>query len=85
MSTEITEIEGTCHVHSPENKLNVSHVPAHLSLNRFFNGKGRGPNIQVTIMQSSGECAYIHLSPDQCMLLGEILQNCFDYEQYPSD
>jgi len=85
MSTEIMELEGTQHVPSKENAFKVDHVPSFVHLNRFFNGKDTGPNIQLTVMQSTGESAYIHLTQRQCVTLAIGLLEAFDYEKHPSE
>ena len=49
MSTEIKTIKGTYHHHETKATFDVEHRNAEISLTRFFNGKDRGANIQITI------------------------------------
>ena len=55
-------------------------------MTRFFNGKDKGPNIQLTVQQD-GEygTSYIHLTKEQCEELAQTLLDCFDYNKYPSE
>lgn len=86
MSTEIKTIKGSCHYHPRRGTFKVKHKPATVSLTRFFNGKKKGANIQLTVSQD-GEygTSYIHLTREQCEKLAKVLLECFDYEKYPSD
>lgn len=86
MSTEIFEIKGSCHVDNPGNKFKPKEAEANLYLTRFFNGKDKGPEIQITI--SAGNeygTSYIHLDRFKCEELAKALNECFDYNKYPSD
>ena len=86
MSTEIKTIKGTCHFHPRRGSFKVEHKDAEVSLTRFFNGKDRGANIQLTVSQD-GESgtSYIHLTKEQCKELALVLNECFDYTKYPSE
>jgi len=84
MSTEIAEIKGSCHRHVGRG-FEVIHEEATLHLTRFFNGKKRGANIQLTLSGTQLPHSYIHLTKEQCEELAEILKNCFNYEKYPSE
>ena len=84
MSTEIATIQGTCHV--PAGGFNVKHNEAFLSITRFYNGKDRGINIQLTVSQNGDYgVSYIHLTKEQCEELANVLLNCFNQEIYPSE
>jgi hypothetical protein len=84
MSTEIKTIEGTCH--SEKKSFDVEHKSAEVSLTRFFNGKDKGTNIQLTVSQNGQYgTSYIHLNKNQCEELAKTLLECFDYNKYPSD
>lgn len=98
MSTLIATIEGSCHYYpivstqqNPKGYGEIKHGSAELHLTRFFNGKDKGANIQLTVCQltvcQSGEhgTSYIHLTKDQCNKLAKILLECFDYDKYPSE
>lgn len=86
MSTEIKTIKGSCHYHKRKATFEVEHKDAEVSLTRFFNGKNRGANIQLTVTQD-GEygTSYIHLTKKQCEKLAKTLLECFDYDKYPSE
>lgn len=86
MSTEIKTIKGTCHFYPRRGTFEVCHKDAEVSLTRFFNGKDKGPNIQLTVQQD-GEygTSYIHLTKEQCEELAQTLLDCFDYNKYPSE
>ena len=86
MSTEIKTIKGTCHYHPKKGSFEVKHKNAEVSLTRFFNGKDKGRNIQLTVTQD-GEygTSYIHLNQTQCEELAFTLLNCFDDKKYPSE
>jgi hypothetical protein len=86
MSTEIKTIEGSCHNIDANNKFDVLESKASISLNRFYNGSNRGSEIQLTISaQNEYGTSYIHLSKEKCEELAKVLNECFDYEKYPSD
>lgn len=86
MSTEIKTIKGTCHYHPEIGSLKVEHNDAEVSLTRFFNGKDRGVNIQLTVSQQGQYgVSYIHLNEEQCKELAETLLDCFNYDKYPSE
>lgn len=87
MATEITVIKGTHHVHPHEGTFEVKHEEAVLHLTRFFNGSDRGTSIQLTVVQQGleGTTSYIHLSPEACKQLAEVLLEAFNYEKYPSE
>lgn len=86
MSTEIKTIKGSCHHHSRKASFDVTHKDAEVSLTRFFNGKDRGTNIQLTVSQDGLHgSSYVHLTKEQCEELAKILNECFDYEKYPSE
>jgi hypothetical protein len=82
MSTEIKTIKGSYHKHVSAS-YKVTHEDAELYLTRFFNGKNRGTNIQLTIQGGDG-ISYIHLTQKQCEQLSKVLLECFDYDKYPS-
>lgn len=86
MSTEIKSIKGSCHYHSKKGGFYVEHKDAEVHLTRFFNGKERGRNIQLTVSQD-GEygTSYIHLNKEQCEELAKALLECFDESIYPSE
>jgi len=87
MSTEIATITGTYHKKANPD-FSVVKDEAELHLTRFFNGKKDGTNIQVTVRQNGnnfGETSYIHLTKEQCKELAVILNECFDYDKYPSE
>lgn len=85
MSTEIKTIKGSCH-NRYRSSAGVIHGKAGISLTRFFNGKDRGANIQLTISQDGGYgTSYIHLNKGQCQLLAKALLECFNYDKYPSE
>lgn len=86
MSTEIKTIKGTCHHHPRRGSYDVEDKDAEVSLTRFFNGKDKGANIQLTVTQE-GEygTSYIHLTKEQCEELSEALNECFNYTKYPSE
>jgi hypothetical protein len=80
MSTEITTIKGTCHIDDNEDDFKVADGEAFISLTRFYNGKEKGTNIQLTVTQNGMfPCSYIHLTKDQCKELAQILLDCFNY------
>lgn len=86
MSTEIKTIEGTCHKFNPKNQFKPDKVEATISLTRFFNGSDKGPEIQLTISANNEYgTSYIHLSKDKCEELAKVLNECFDYDKYPSE
>lgn len=86
MSTKIKTIKGSCHYHPRMGSFDVEHKDAEVSLTRFFNGKNRGANIQLTVSQD-GEygSSYIHLTKEQCEELAKVLNECFDYDKFPSE
>lgn len=85
MSTEIKTIKGSCHKHISES-YKVNHSDAKVSLTRFFNGKNKGTNIQLTVSQNGNYgTSYIHLTKKQCEKLAKTLLECFDYDKYPSE
>lgn len=86
MSTSIKTITGSCHIYPTNKAFDVQDRPAELYLTRFYNGK-KGTEIQLTIRQSIApfDTSYIHLSKEQCEELAKVLQECFDYEKYPSE
>ena len=86
MSTEIKTIKGSCHYHTNLGSFDIEHRDAEVSLTRFYNGKDRGANIQLTVAQE-GEygTSYIHLTKEQCEELAKVLNECFDYNKYPSE
>lgn len=87
MSTEIKTMKGSCHYHPRRDSFDVQHKDADLYITRFFNGKDRGANIQLSIAQNGGDegSSYIHLTKNQCDELAKVLLECFDREIYPSD
>ena len=85
MSTEIKTIKGSCHYHPRKGSFDVEHKDAEVSLTRFFNGKNRGINIQLTISNDVYETNYIHLTKEQCEELAKVLNECFDYDKFPSE
>ena len=85
MSTEIKTIKGSCHYHPRKGSFDVEHKDAEVSLTRFFNGKNRGTNIQLTISNDVYETNYIHLTKEQCEELAKVLNECFDYDKFPSE
>lgn len=87
MSTEIAVIKGTHHVHPSRETFDVKHEDAELYLTRFFNGSDRGRAIQLTVVQQGleGATSYIHLSPETCKQLAQILLDAFDDTKYPSE
>lgn len=82
MGTEIKTIKGSYH-RQIDTTFKVAHEKAELSITRFYNGKKRGANIQLTITQET--TSYIHLTEIQCKKLAQVLLDCFDYKKYPSD
>lgn len=85
MSTEIRQIEGTCH-DTDGNTGKTIHKSATLYITRFFNGEQKGSNIQLTVSASNEYgTSYIHLTKEQCIELASVLLECFDYQKYPSD
>lgn len=87
MSTEIALIKGTHHVHVSKGTFEVKHEKAELYLTRFFNGSERGSAIQLTVVQQGleGTTSYIHLTPESCKELAQILLDAFDDTKYPSE
>ena len=85
MSTEIKTIKGSCHYHPRKGSFDVEHKDAEVSLTRFFNGKNRGTNIQLTISNDVYGTNYIHLTKEQCEELAKVLNECFDYDKFPSE
>ena len=85
MSTEIKTIKGSCHYHPRKGSFDVEHKDAEVSLTRFFNGKNRGINIQLTISNDVYGTNYIHLTKEQCEELAKVLNECFDYDKFPSE
>ena len=85
MSTEIKTIKGSCHYHPRKGSFDVEHKDAEVSLTRFFNGKNRGTNIQLTISNDVYGTNYIHLTKEQCEELAGVLNECFDYNKFPSE
>ena len=85
MSTEIKTIKGSCHYHPRKGSFDVEHKDAEVSLTRFFNGKNRGINIQLTISNDVYGTNYIHLTIEQCEELAKVLNECFDYNKFPSE
>ena len=85
MSTEIKTIKGSCHYHPRMGSFDVEHKDAEVSLTRFFNGKNRGTNIQLTISNDVYGTNYIHLTKEQCEELAKVLNECFDYDKFPSE
>jgi hypothetical protein len=82
MSTHIKTIEGSYH-QNVSASYKVTHEHAQLSLVRFYNGKKRGSNIQITIHGDS--IAYIHLNEEQCKELAIALLEGFDETKYTSE
>jgi len=86
MSTEIKSIQGSCHSYPDRVSFKVEHAKAEVALTRFYNGKERGANIQLTVSQEGGYgTSYIHLTQEQCKNLAQALIDSFDYEKYPSE
>lgn len=85
MSTKIKTIKGSCHYHPRKGSFDVEHKDAEVSLTRFFNGKNRGTNIQLTISNDVYGTNYIHLTKEQCEELAKVLNECFDYDKFPSE
>ena len=85
MSTQIKTIKGSCHYHPRVGSFDVEHKDAEVSLTRFFNGKNRGANIQLTISNDVYGTNYIHLTKEQCEELAVVLNECFDYNKFPSE
>ena len=85
MSTEIKTIKGSCHYHPRKGSFDVEYKDAEVSLTRFFNGKNRGTNIQLTISNDVYGTNYIHLTKEQCEELAKVLNECFDYDKFPSE
>lgn len=86
MSTEIAEIKGTCHHYPKKGTFEVEHKDASVFLTRFYNGTDKGAEIQLTVSANNTYgSSYIHLSKEQCKELAQILNDCFDYDKYPSD
>lgn len=85
MSTEIHEIEGTFHSNYYPN-FTTTRDRATIHLNRFYNGKELGSQLQLTISQDKGGgTSYIHLSKEQCEELASALLIAFDREIIPSE
>lgn len=87
MSTEIALIKGTHHVHPSKGTFEVKDEEAELQLTRFYNGKKRGRALQLTVSQQGAEgvSSYIHLSPESCKELAQVLLDAFDDSIYPSE
>lgn len=85
MSTEIKTIKGSCHDHPRKGSFDVKYKDAEIFLTRFFNGKNRGTNIQLTISNDVYGTNYIHLTKEQCEELAKVLNECFDYNKFPSE
>lgn len=87
MSTELSVIKGTCQVHPLKGLFGVKHEEADLYLTRFFNGSERGQAIQLTVVQQGleGATSYIHLTPESCKQLAQVLLDAFDDTKYPSE
>ena len=86
MSTEISVIKGTHQVHPLKGLFGVKHEEAELYLTRFYNGSERGSAIQLTVVQQGleGTTSYIHLTPESCKQLAQVLLDAFDDSVYPS-
>lgn len=85
MSTELKTIKGTCHKDTSAS-FKTTHGDAEVYLTRFFNGKDKGVNIQLTVNQEGQYgTSYIHLTKEQCEELAQTLLESFDYEKYPSE
>lgn len=84
MSTEIAEIKGFVqkHLDAKDKFPNVVFVDSTLYVTRFYGGKEKGAMIQLT--PSYGQ-TYIQLTKEQCEEFAEVLNNCFDYDKYPSE
>lgn len=85
MSTHIKTIRGTYQYHPKRGSFDIEHKDAEIDLTRFYNGKKRGTNIQLTISQREHGDSYIHLNKKQCQILAKALLECFDYDKYPSE
>ena len=86
MSTKIKTIKGSYHYHIRKGTFDVIHSEAEISLIRFFNGKDRGVNIQLSVYQAGDDnTSYIHLNKKQCKELAKALNECFDNNKYPSE
>ena len=85
MSTEIKTIKGSCHYHPRKGSFDIEYKDAEIFLTRFFNGKNRGTNIQLTISNDVYGTNYIHLTKEQCEELAKVLNECFDYDKFPSE
>ena len=85
MSTQIKTIKGSCHYYPRNGIFDVEHKDAEVSLTRFFNGKNRGANIQLTVSNDVYGTSYIHLTKEQCEELAGVLNECFDYDKFPSE
>jgi hypothetical protein len=86
MSTEIAEIKGTCHSNYLKDEFTPETEDATLYLTRFYNGGDKGSEIQLTVSANNTYgTSYIHLNREQCKELAQILNDCFDYDKYPSE
>lgn len=87
MSTNIKTIKGSCHSYPNRIIFDVEYKDAEVSLTRFYNGKERGRNIQLTVVQHGGEwgTSCIHLTEEQCKELAITLLDAFDDNKYPSE
>lgn len=84
MSTEIAEIKGYIQEHIPSDDVlpNVKFVDSSLHVTRFYGGKDNGAMIQLT---PSYRRDYIQLTKGQVKELIQVLNDCFDYDKYPSE
>lgn len=88
MSTELSVIKGTHQVYTKkERTIEMKHEDADLYLTRFFNGSERGQAIQLTVVQQGleGATSHIHLTPESCKQLAQVLLDAFDDTKYPSE
>ena len=81
MSTEIAEIKTQYQVY-PNGK-GVQYRDDILHVNRFYGGTENGAMIQLTIINSKE--GYTMLTQEQCKELAQVLNDCFDYDKYPSE
>jgi len=81
MSTEIAEIK-TEHHERTDSNFSIKWGNDTLHVNRFYGGEQRNTMIQLTIQ--SGK-SYTMLTEEQVKELAQVLNDCFNYDKYPSE
>lgn len=82
MSTEIAEIKTQYQEYDIITDT-VNYIDDKLHINRFAGGKEKGTMIQLTILNCKD--GYTQLTKEQVKELAQILNDCFDYDKYPSE